>query len=196
MLLEELSRNKKAGLIILALGLIYVISKNFLFRTILGRLLLVLGLVATTNFNKALGLGLVILICLACSQMTNDFENMDNMNTSKTMTPSSSTTTNTTTSNTTTPKFTSGSNSSSNTTNSTTNSTTTNPTTNPTTSSMSSGQDIATLAENLRKMATGNNSNSLPTPPKTSSTDVSPTTSVSGTTGKKVSFLNYSSYNQ
>ena len=192
MLLEELSRNKKAGLIILALGVIYVISKNFLFRTILGRLLLVLGLVATTNFNKALGLGLVILICLACSQMTNDFENMDNMNTSKTMTPSSSTTTNTTTSNTTTPKFTSGSNSSSNTTNSTTNSTTTNPTT----TSMSSGQDIATLAENLRKMATGNNSNSLPTPPKTSSTDVSPTTSVSGTTGKKESFLNYSSYNQ
>lgn len=193
MLLEELSRNKKAGLIILALGVIYVISKKFLFRTILGRLLLVLGLVATTNFNKALGLGLVILICLACSQMTNDFENMDNMNTSKTMTPSSSTTTNTTTSNTTTPKFTSGSNSSSNTTNTnTTNSTTTNPTT----TSMSSGQDIATLAENLRKMATGNNSNSLPTPPKTSSTDVSPTTSVSGTTGKKESFLNYSSYNQ
>ena len=41
MLLEELSRNKKAGLIIVALGVIYIISKNFLFRTILGRLLLV-----------------------------------------------------------------------------------------------------------------------------------------------------------
>ena len=80
MLLEELSRNKKtmAVFIIVALCLIYIISKKFLFRTILGRLLLVIGLVATTNCNKMMGLGLVIVICLAYSQMSNDFENMEN----------------------------------------------------------------------------------------------------------------------
>ena len=83
MLLEELSRNKKAGFIIVALCVIYIISKNFLFRTILGRLLLVIGLVVTTKCNKALGLGLVILICLAYSQMSNDFENMENPELSK-----------------------------------------------------------------------------------------------------------------
>jgi cytoskeletal protein RodZ len=181
MLLKELSRNKKAGLIIVALGVIYIISKNFLFRTILGRLLLVVGLVATTNCNKALGLGLLILICLACSQMSNDFENFDNKTTNvtastKPKTPSSSTTKSTTT------KPLSGSNS-----DSTTKPTTTEPT--------SPGQDAATIQEKMRKIATGKDSNTVLTS-KTDSKDVLPATALSGTTGKKESFLNYSSYNQ
>ena len=182
MLLKELSRNKKAGLIIVALGVIYIISKNFLFRTILGRLLLVVGLVATTNCNKALGLGLLILICLACSQMSNDFENFDNKTTNvtastKPKTPSSSTTKPTTT------KPLSGSNSDS----------TTKPTT--PTEPASPGQDAATIQEKMRKIATGKDSNTVLTS-KTDSKDVLPATALSGTTGKKESFLNYSSYNQ
>ena len=182
MLLKELSRNKKAGLIIVALGVIYIISKNFLFRTILGRLLLVVGLVATTNCNKALGLGLLILICLACSQMSNDFENFDNKTTNvtastKPKTPSSSTTKPTTT------KPLSGSNSDS----------TTKPTT--PTEPASPGQDAATIQEKMRKIATGKDSNTVLTS-KTDSKDVLPATALSGTTGKKETFLNYSSYNQ
>ena len=184
MLLEELSRNKRAmaGFIIVALCIIYIISKNFLFRTILGRLLLVVGLVATTNCNKALGLGLLILICLACSQMSNDFENFDNKTTNvtastKPKTPSSSTTKSTTT------KPLSGSNSDS----------TTKPTT--TTEPTSPGQDAATIQEKMRKIATGKDSNTVLTS-KTDSKDVLPATALSGTTGKKESFLNYSSYNQ
>ena len=64
--------------VIVLLCLIYIISKKFLFHTILGRLLLVIGLITTTNSNKMAGLGLLVMICLAYSQMCNDFENMEN----------------------------------------------------------------------------------------------------------------------
>ena len=153
MLLEELSRNKKAivGFIIVALCIIYIISKNFLFRTILGRLLLVIGLVATTNYNKTMGLGLLIVICLAYSQMSNDFENMQNPPSKTTPNPSSSSS-----------KPTSIPTSASNTT-STPNTTT---------------PDIATIEEKKRNITTGKKVSSLPIPPKDSAKDVSGTTNV------------------
>ena len=152
MLLEELSRNKKAmaGFIIVALCIIYIISNKFLFRTILGRLLLVIGLVATTNYNKTMGLGLLIVICLAYSQMSTDFENMQNPpskttpNTSSVSKPTSTTTskpTSTSTPNTTTP-------------------------------------DIATIEEKKRNITTGKKVSSLPIPPKDSAKDVSGTSNV------------------
>ena len=152
MLLEELSRNKKAivGFIIVALCIIYIISKNFLFRTILGRLLLVIGLVATTNCNKMLGVGSVIVICLAYSQMSNDFENMENPS-SKTIPNSSSKTI--------------PNSSSSNDNSSTSIPNTTTP-------------DIATIEEKKRNMITGKKASSLPIPPKDSAKDVSGTSNV------------------
>ena len=153
MLLEELSRNKKtmAVFIIVALCLIYIISKKFLFRTILGRLLLVIGLVATTNYNKMMGLGLVIVICLAYSQMSNDFENMEN--------PPSKTKPN--------PNPASNPNPLSN-----DKLTTPIPNTTP---------DIATIEEKKRNISTGKKVSSLPIPPKDSAKDVSGTSGVKET---------------
>jgi hypothetical protein len=148
MLLEELSRNKKAmaGFIIVALCIIYIISKNFLFRTILGRLLLVIGLVITTNCNKMIGLGLVIVICLAYSQMSNDFENMENPPSKTKPNPSSN------------PNPLSNDKL-----------TTPNPNTTP---------DIATIEEKKRNISTGKKVSSLPIPPKDSAKDVSGISSV------------------
>jgi cytoskeletal protein RodZ len=181
MLLEELSRNKKAmaGFIIVALCIIYIISNKFLFRTILGRLLLVIGLVATTNYNKTMGLGLLIVICLAYSQMSTDFENMQNPPSKTTPNPSS-TSKPTSVLNPTTSKPTSNTTSTSNTTLNTTSNTTSTPnTTTP---------DIATIEEKKRNITTGKKVSSLPIPPKDSAKDVS------GTTNVKESFLNYSQY--
>ena len=146
MLLEELSKNKKAGLIIVALGVIYIISKRFLFRTILGRLLLVVGLVATTKCNKALGLGLVLLICLAYSQISNDFENMDTMDQKPTPDTNAETKTDATT--------------------------TIESKSKPKSLPLST-PDMATIAENMRDIIKGVNSSSLPIAPKSSSKDVS-----------------------
>ena len=170
MLLEELSRNKKAmtGFIIVALCIIYIISNKFLFRTILGRLLLVIGLVATTNYNKTMGLGLLIVICLAYSQMSNDFENMQNPPSKTTPNPSSSSK----------PTSIPTSASTSNTT-SASNTTSTPNTTTP---------DIATIEEKKRNITTGKKVSSLPIPPKDSAKDVS------GTSNVKESFLNFSDY--
>ena len=170
MLLEELSRNKKAmaGFIIVALCIIYIISNKFLFRTILGRLLLVIGLVATTNYNKTTGLGLLIVICLAYSQMSTDFENMQNPPSKTTPNPSSSSK----------PTSIPTSASTSNTT-SASNTTSTPNTTTP---------DIATIEEKKRNITTGKKVSSLPIPPKDSAKDVS------GTTNVKESFLNFSDY--
>ena len=186
MLLEELSRNKKAmaGFIIVALCIIYIISNKFLFRTILGRLLLVIGLVATTNNNKTMGLGLLIVICLVYSQMSNDFENMQNPNpssktnpnlpsTSKPTSSTNSTSTNSTSS-TLKPTLTSNSTSSTNSTSSSNNNTTT--------------PDIATIEEKKRNISTGKKVSSLPIPPKDSAKDVS------GTSGVKETFLGYSRF--
>jgi len=194
MLLEELSRNKKAmaGIIIVALCIIYIISNKFLFRTILGRLLLVIGLVATTNYNKTMGLGLLIVICLAYSQMSSDFENMQNPPSKTTPKPSSTsnptsasnpTSTLNTTSNTT-------SASASNPTSSlnTTSNTTSASASNPTSSLNTTTPDIATIEEKKRNITTGKKVSSLPIPPKDSAKDVS------GTTNVKESFLNYSQY--
>jgi hypothetical protein len=170
MLLEELSRNKKAivGFIIVALCIIYIISKNFLFRTILGRLLLVIGLVATTNCNKMLGVGSVIVICLAYSQMSNDFENMENPS-SKTIPNSSSKTIPNSSSKTIPNSSSSNDNSSTSIPNTTT-------------------PDIATIEEKKRNMITGKKASSLPIPPKDSAKDVS------GTSNVKESFLNFAPY--
>ena len=170
MLLEELSRNKKAmaGFIIVALCIIYIISNKFLFRTILGRLLLVIGLVATTNYNKTTGLGLLIVICLAYSQMSTDFENMQNPPSKTTPNPSSSSK----------PTSIPTSASTSNTT-SASNTTSTPNTTTP---------DIATIEEKKRNITTGKKVSSLPIPPKDSAKDVS------GTSNVKESFLNFSDY--
>ena len=168
MLLEELSRNKRAmaGFIIVALCIIYIISKKFLFRTILGRLLLVIGLVATTNNNKMMGIGLLILICLAYSQMSTDFENMENPPSKPNSTPSSIPKPSTTP----TPNL------------------TTNSATNPTSTSPSTTPDIATIEEKKRNISTGKKVSSLPIPPKDSAKDVS------GTSGVKETFLNFSTY--
>jgi hypothetical protein len=144
MLLEELSKNKKAGLIIVALGVIYIISKRFLFRTILGRLLLVVGLVATTKCNKALGLGLVLLICLAYSQISNDFENMDTMDQKPRPDTNAETKTD---------------------------ATSTESKSKPKSLPLST-PDMATIAENMRDIIKGVNSSSLPIAPKSSSKDV------------------------
>ena len=168
MLLEELSRNKRAmaGFIIVALCIIYIISKKFLFRTILGRLLLVIGLVATTNNNKMMGIGLLILICLAYSQMSTDFENMENPPSKPNSTPSSIPKPSTTP----TPNL------------------TTNSATNPTSTSPSTTPDIATIEEKKRNISTGKKVSSLPIPPKDSAKDVS------GTSGVKETFLSFSRY--
>jgi len=176
MLLEELSRNKKAmaGIIIVALCIIYIISNKFLFRTILGRLLLVIGLVATTNYNKTMGLGLLIVICLAYSQMSSDFENMQNPPSKTTPKPSS------------TSNPTSASNPTS--TLNTTSNTTSASASNPTSSLNTTTPDIATIEEKKRNITTGKKVSSLPIPPKDSAKDVS------GTTNVKESFLNYSQY--
>jgi hypothetical protein len=151
MLLEELIRNKKAivGFIIVVLCIIYIISKKFLFRTILGRLLLVIGLIAITNCNKMLGLGSVIVICLAYSQMSNDFENMENPSSKTIPKPSSKTS----------PKPSSNNNSTTSIPNKTT-------------------PDIATIEEKKRNMITGKKASSLPIPPKDSAKDVSGTSNV------------------
>ena len=148
MLLEDLSRNKKAGavFIIVSLCLIYIISKKFLFHTILGRLLLVLGLITTTNCNKMLGLGVLIMICLAYSQMCNDFENMEN--------PSSSTKSSM-------PSMPSSAKSS-----------------DATTKPPSSTPDTATIEEKKRTIVTGKQVSSLPVPVKSSTQDVSGTPSL------------------
>jgi cytoskeletal protein RodZ len=176
MLLEELRRNKKAMavFIIVALCIIYIISKKFLFRTILGRLLLVVGLVATTNCNKTMGLGLVIVICLAYSQMSTDFENMENPSSSKTKPNSSS--------------MPSSTNSMPSSTNSMPSSTNSMPSSTNSMPSSTTTPDIATIEEKKRNMITGKNVNSLPVPPKDSANDVSGTSSV------KESFLKFSSY--
>lgn len=178
MLLEELSRNKKAmaGFIIVALCIIYIISNKFLFRTILGRLLLVIGLVATTNYNKTMGLGLLIVICLAYSQMSSDFENMQNPpskttpNTSSASKPSSTTTSKPTSTSTSNPT------------------TTLNTTSNTTSTPNTTTPDIATIEEKKRNITTGKKVSSLPIPPKDSAKDVS------GTSNVKESFLNFSDY--
>ena len=171
MLLEELSRNKKAmaGFIIVALCIIYIISNKFLFRTILGRLLLVIGLVATTNYNKTTGLGLLIVICLAYSQMSNDFENMQNPPSKTTPNPSSVSKPSSTT---TTTKPTSASK----------------PSSTPNTTLNTTTPDIATIEEKKRNITTGKKVSSLPIPPKDSAKDVS------GTSNVKESFLNFSDY--
>ena len=153
MLLQDLSRNKKAcvGLILVALSLIYIVSKRFLFRTVLGRLLLVVGLVATTNCNKMVGLILLIVICLAYSQLCTDFENMEN--------PVSTTPTAAAAGGNTNPKPKPQM-----------------PATPPTTS-----PDTATVEEKKRKMVIGKSASSLPTPPKdetSSAKDVTGATSL------------------
>jgi len=194
MLLEELSRNKRAmaGFIIVALCIIYIISKNFLFRTILGRLLLVIGLVATTKNNKTMGLGLLILICLAYSQMSNDFENMENPASKPNPTSSSSSSLSSTlssklssmqnpTSNPNPPSIPSSIPSSTSSSNPSSTSSSI-PTSTPTT------PDIATIEEKKRNIITGKNVNSLPIPPKDSAKDVS------GTSGVKETFLGYSQF--
>lgn len=164
MLLQDLSRNKKAsvGLILVALSLIYIVSKKFLFRTVLGRLLLVGGLIATTNCNKMLGLVLLIVICLAYSQLSPDFENMENpvpVSTTPTGAAGGNTTTKTS------PKM---------------------PATPPTTS-----PDTATVEEKKRKMVIGKSASSLPTPPKD---ETSSAKDVTGATSLKESFLGFSRY--
>jgi hypothetical protein len=177
MLLEELIRNKKAivGFIIVVLCIIYIISKKFLFRTILGRLLLVIGLIAITNCNKMLGLGSVIVICLAYSQMSNDFENMENPSSKTSPNPSSKTSPNPSSktipkpSSKTSPKPSSNNNSTTSIPNKTT-------------------PDIATIEEKKRNMITGKKASSLPIPPKDSAKDVS------GTSNVKESFLNFAPY--
>jgi hypothetical protein len=169
MLLEELIRNKKAivGFIIVVLCIIYIISKKFLFRTILGRLLLVIGLIAITNCNKMLGLGSVIVICLAYSQMSNDFENMENPSSKTSPNPSSKTIPKP--SSKTSPKPSSNNNSTTSIPHKTT-------------------PDIATIEEKKRNMITGKKASSLPIPPKDSAKDVS------GTSNVKESFLNFAPY--
>ena len=169
MLLEELSRNKRAmaGFIIVALCIIYIISNKFLFRTILGRLLLVIGLIAITNCNKMLGLGSVIVICLAYSQMSNDFENMENPSSKTSPNPSSKTIPKP--SSKTSPKPSSNNNSTTSIPHKTT-------------------PDIATIEEKKRNMITGKKASSLPIPPKDSAKDVS------GTSNVKESFLNFAPY--
>ena len=173
MLLEELSRNKKAGLIILALCVIYISSKNFLFRTILGRLFLVVGLVATTKCNKVFGLGLVLLICLAYLQMSNDFENMD------TMEPTSNST--------------SAPNASSAIKTKSTSKTSSTPTKDSESTTISNLKttppDMATIAKNMRDIIKGTDSSSLPITPKSSSKDAL------GVPDKIESFLNYAPFN-
>ena len=186
MLLEELSRNKKAmaGIIIVALCIIYIISNKFLFRTILGRLLLVIGLVATTNYNKTMGLGLLIVICLAYSQMSSDFENMQNPPSKTTPKPSSTSKTTPKPSSTSNPTSASNPTSTLNTTSNTTSASASNPTSSLNTTT----PDIATIEEKKRNITTGKKVSSLPIPPKDSAKDVS------GTTNVKESFLNYSQY--
>jgi len=166
MLLQDLSRNKKAsiGLILVALSLIYIVSKKFLFRTVLGRLLLVAGLVATTNCNKMVGLALLVVICLAYSQLSPDFENMENP-VSVSTTPTGAAGGNSKTTTATNPKI---------------------PVTPPTTS-----PDTATVEENKRKMVIGKSSSSLPTPPKD---EISSAKDVTGVASLKESFLGYSRY--
>jgi hypothetical protein len=182
MLLEELSRNKRAmaGFIIVALCIIYIISKNFLFRTILGRLLLVIGLVATTNNNKMMGIGLLILICLAYSQMSNDFENMENPPSKTNPTSSSMPKPSLTPSMTPTPNPTSSSSSTPTSNSASTSTTTSTPS--------STTPDIATIEEKKRNIITGKKVSSLPIPPKDSAKDVS------GTSGVKETFLSFSTY--
>ena len=170
MLLEDLSRNKKAGavFIIVSLCLIYIISKKFLFHTILGRLLLVLGLITTTNCNKMLGLGVLIMIFLDYSQMCNDFENMENPSSStKSSMPSmpSSTTKSSM------PSMPSSAKSS-----------------DATTKPPSSTPDTATIEEKKRTIVTGKQVSSLPVPVKSSTQDVS------GTPSLKESFLGFSEF--
>ena len=181
MLLEELSRNKKGGavIILVSLCLLYIISKKFLFHTILGRLLLVLGLITTTNYNKMLGVGLLIMICLAYSQMCNDFENMEN--------PSSSTSKPTSmpavpmpsvavpsmpmpSMPSVTPSV---------------------PSEETTTKPSSTAPDTATIQAKIRNIVTGKQSSSLPVPPKNSTQDVSGSSSLKGL---KESFLGFSEF--
>lgn len=184
MLLEELSRNKRAmaGFIIVALCIIYIISKNFLFRTILGRLLLVIGLVATTNNNKMMGIGLLILICLAYSQMSNDFENMENPP-SKTNSTSSSASSSTLSS-----KLSSIQNPTSSSSSTSTSNSASTPTSNSASTPSSTTPDIATIEEKKRNIITGKKVSSLPIPPKDSAKDVS------GTSGVKETFLTFTTY--
>ena len=170
MLLKDLSRNKKAqaGIIIVLLCLIYIISKKFLFHTILGRLLLVIGLITTTNSNKMAGLGLLVMICLAYSQMCNDFENMENPK------PPSPTTTPTTKAPPTPTPTTKAPNKA--------------PNKLESISKMPPTPDTATIEEKKRNIVTGKKASSLPIPSKDSSKDVS------GTPSMKESFLGYSNY--
>jgi len=167
MLLQDLSRNKKAsvGLILVALSLIYIVSKKFLFRTVLGRLLLVGGLIATTKCNKMVGLVLLIVICLAYSQLSPDFENMENPVPGSTTAAGGNSTTKTTTKTNTSPKMLA-----------------TPPTTSP---------DTATVEEKKRKMVIGKSASSLPTPPKD---ETSSAKDVTGATSLKESFLGFSRY--
>ena len=194
MLLEELSRNKKAivGFIIVALCIIYIISKNFLFRTILGRLLLVIGLVATTNNNKMMGIGLLILICLAYSQMSNDFENMENppSKTNPTSSSASSSTLSSKLSSIQNPTSNSASiqNPTSNSASTPTSNSASTPTSTTTSTPSSTTPDIATIEEKKRNIITGKKVSSLPIPPKDSAKDVS------GTSGVKETFLSFSRY--
>jgi hypothetical protein len=97
MLLQDLSKNKKGGIIIIALFIIYMISNNFLFNAILGRLLLVIGLIVTTNCNKILGIILLLFICLGYSQTSQDFEGFSSTSPTTTTTTSPVTTTSPTT---------------------------------------------------------------------------------------------------
>jgi cytoskeletal protein RodZ len=190
MLLEELSRNKRAmaGFIIVALCIIYIISKKFLFRTILGRLLLVIGLVATTNYNKMMGIGLLILICLAYSQMSNDFENMENPASNPNSTSSSASSSSPSLSSTLSSKLSSIQNPTSTSSPSSNSTSSSIPSSNPTSTSTPTTPDIATIEEKKRNMITGKNVNSLPIPPKDSAKDVS------GTSGVKETFLGYSRF--